>query len=244
MSGRTALVTGAAQGLGRACAERLAAEGHHVALLDLTQIGSSELTSLPGGEHLGLALDVTDRRAVFDAVAEVGRTLGPPTVLVNAAGILRPTRFEEIEEAEWDAVFDVTVKGTVFAMQACLGGMRTAGFGRIVNFSSTAGKSVSTLGGAHYTASKAALLGLTRAVAAEVAADGITVNAICPGLFASEMTRSTVGAERLKAYADSFPVPRLGEPYEVAAMVAFLCGDEAGYVTGAAFDINGGDLMV
>jgi NAD(P)-dependent dehydrogenase (short-subunit alcohol dehydrogenase family) len=243
VSGRVALVTGAAGGLGRACAERLAAGGDRLALLDLAS-SEETLSSLPAGPHRAIVADVTSREALERAVAQLREEIGAPTVLVNAAGTLRQTRFEQIEEAEWDGVFDVTVKGTLFATQACLAGMREARFGRVVNFSSTAGKSVSTLGGAHYTAAKAAVLGLTRAVAAEVAGAGITVNAVCPGLFETEMTRAVISPERLRAYGDSFPVGRLGKPEEVAALVAFLCGEDAAYITGAAVDINGGDLMV
>ena len=116
--------------------------------------------------------------------------------------------------------------------------------GRIVNFSSTAGKNVSTVGGAHYTAAKAGILGFTRHLAKEVAGYGITVNAVCPGLIDTEMVRSTISVERVRAYADSFPIQRLGEPFEVAELVAFLASDRAAYITGASLDINGGDLMI
>jgi 3-oxoacyl-[acyl-carrier protein] reductase len=242
-SSRVAVVTGGARGLGYACAQRLAREGHRVALLDRDLDGLSD-PPLGGGPHHAVRVDITRRADVAAAIGAVGEQLGAPTIVVNAAGTLRPTRFEQISEDEWDLVFDVSVKGTLFVSQACIPGMRAASFGRIVNFSSTAGKSVSTLGGAHYTSAKAAVLGLTRAIAKECAADGVTVNAVCPGLFDTEMTRITVGRERLERYAASFPIPRLGEPGEVAALVAFLCGDEAGYITGAALDVNGGDLMV
>ncbi len=121
--------------------------------------------------------------------------------------------------------------------------MRAAGWGRIVNFSSTAGKNISTVGGAHYTAAKAGILGFTRRLAKESAEYGITVNSVCPGLIDTEMVRSTIDPERAKAYADSFPISRLGEPFEVAELVAFLASDRASYITGASLDINGGDLM-
>jgi NAD(P)-dependent dehydrogenase (short-subunit alcohol dehydrogenase family) len=244
---RVAVVTGGARGLGFACAQRLAAEGARVAILDLDGASAAEAAARLGGAgapHASAACDVTARTQVLEAIAHVTETLGAPTLLVNNAGILFPTRFAEIPEAEWDAVMAVTVKGAFLCSQACVAGMVEAGFGRIVNFSSTAGKSVSTLGGAHYTTAKAAVLGLTRATAKELAPHGITVNAVCPGLFDTEMTRSTVGAEALARYAEGFPVPRLGRPDEVAALVAFLCGEEAGYITGAALDVNGGDLMV
>jgi NAD(P)-dependent dehydrogenase (short-subunit alcohol dehydrogenase family) len=122
--------------------------------------------------------------------------------------------------------------------------MLDQGWGRIVNVSSSAGRSVSTIGGAHYTTAKAGLLGLTRALAKEVAASGTTVNAVCPGLFETEMVLSTIDTEARDGYARSFPIGRLGEPDEVAAAIAFLCSDDASYITGAALDINGGDLMI
>ena len=122
--------------------------------------------------------------------------------------------------------------------------MREEGWGRIVNFSSTAGKNVSTVGGAHYTAAKAGVLGFTRHLAKEVAGYGITVNAVCPGLIDTEMVRAVISPERADAYARGFPVSRLGEPGEVAELVAFLASDRASYITGASLDINGGDLMI
>ena len=159
-------------------------------------------------------------------------------------GVLAPTKFEDIPESEWDAVIDVNLKGTFLCCQAVLSVMRDKGHGRIVNFSSTAGKNVSTVGGAHYTAAKAGILGLTRHLAVEVASDGITVNAVCPGLIDTEMVTEMIDAERQRAYVESFPIKRLGTPEEVADLVAFLVSDKAGYITGAAYDINGGDLMI
>ena len=122
--------------------------------------------------------------------------------------------------------------------------MRDQGWGRIVNFSSTAGKNVSTVGGAHYTAAQAGILGFTRHLAKEVAQHGITVNSVCPGRIDTEMVRSTITDERVKAYAEGFPISRLGEPSEVAELVAFLASHRAAYITGASMDINGGDLMI
>jgi NAD(P)-dependent dehydrogenase (short-subunit alcohol dehydrogenase family) len=165
-------------------------------------------------------------------------------ILINNAGVLRPTKVIEIPEAEWDWVVAVNLKGTFLCSQAVLPAMQAAGWGRIVNFSSTAGKNVSTVGGAHYTAAKAGVLGFTRHLAKEVAADGITVNAVCPGLIDTEMVRATIDDARCDAYARSFPIPRLGLPEEVAELVAFLASDRAAYITGASLDINGGDLMI
>lgn len=163
---------------------------------------------------------------------------------MNAAGILRGTRILEITDSEWAAVLRVCLTGAFVVSQACLPAMRAAGFGRIVNISSTAGKTVSTLGGAHYTAAKSGLLGLTRAMAKEAAGWGVTVNAVCPGLIGTEMVYSSIDSEVVRGYAESFPIPRLGTPDEVAAVVDFLVSEDAAYVTGAAVDVNGGDLMV
>jgi NAD(P)-dependent dehydrogenase (short-subunit alcohol dehydrogenase family) len=139
---------------------------------------------------------------------------------------------------------DVNVTAPFLLIRAVVPAMKAAGFGRIVNISSTAGKSVSTLGGAHYTASKAALLGLTRAAAKELGPYGITVNAICPGLIDTELTQENASPADLAAYARSFPIQRLGQPVEVADLICFLASGQAGYITGASLDINGGDLMV
>ncbi len=122
--------------------------------------------------------------------------------------------------------------------------MKKNGYGRIVNISSSAGRSVSTLGGVHYTASKAGLLGLTRAVAKEAAPWGITANAVCPGLIDTEMVRATTTEPELEEFLESFPIKRIGRPEEIGDLVVFLCSDRASYITGASIDINGGDLMI
>lgn len=168
---------------------------------------------------------------------------GSSDILVNCAGVLRTTRIDAITSAEWDLVLDVNLKGTFLCSQAVLPAMKEREYGRIVNISSSAGRSVSTLGGAHYTAAKAGVLGFTRALAKEVARFGITANAICPGLIDTEMARSNCSPERLRAYEESFPISRLGTPQEVATLVLFLVSDAA-YITGASVDINGGDLML
>jgi 3-oxoacyl-[acyl-carrier protein] reductase len=246
VSGRVALVTGGARGIGLACAQRLAATGAHVAILDVVaETAETAASSLPGGSdrHAWIQANVTVAAEVARAVSWVEDARGPVDLLVNNAGILRSTRFLDISEEEWEAVMDVSVKGAFLCSQACLPGMLARGFGRIVNLSSSAGRSVSTLGGAHYTAAKAAMLGLTRAVAKETADRGVTVNAVCPGLFRTEMVLRTIDEHARQRYAASFPVGRLGEPHEVAALVSFLCSEDAAYITGAAIDINGGDLM-
>jgi len=246
LEGHVAVVTGGAQGIGLACVRTLCAMGAAVAVVDVQPETCAKLSQECADRedvHVVCA-DVTDRADVDRAGVDIEAWRGEPSVLVNAAGILRRTRFTEISEQEWDAVLAVTLKGTFLCSQRFVRGMLAGGWGRIVNLSSSAGKSVSTIGGAHYTTAKAGLLGLTRATAAELAPLGITVNAVCPGLIDTEMVRSTTDPRSIQGYIDSFPICRLGLPEEVAGLVGFLCSDAAGYITGAAIDINGGDLMV
>ena len=246
LQGRVALVTGAAQGMGGASAGCLAAHGANVILADVNEEkvqARAEAVRADGGPATALAVDVTDEQAVAAMVAFTVDTYGPAQVLVNSAGILRRTRIEGITKSEWDLVLDVNLSGTFLCSAAVLDGMRQSGYGRIINLASSAGRSVSTLGGAHYTASKAGVIGLTRAMAKEVGEHGITVNAICPGLIDTEMVQDNCPPERVQAYTDSFPVTRLGTPDEVAELVRFLVTGGA-YITGACLDINGGDLMV
>ena len=165
-------------------------------------------------------------------------------ILINNAGVLKPTKVTDISEKEWDWVISVNLKGTFLFSQAVIPFMRKGGWGRIINFSSTAGKNISTLGGAHYTAAKAGILGFTRHLASEEAKFGITVNAVCPGLIDTEMVKNTINEDDIRKYANSFPIQRLGKATEVAYLVMFLASDKADYITGASLDINGGDLMI
>jgi len=235
MTERAALVTGAAQGMGAACARRLARDGTRIVALDLEPVAIEGALAVQG--------DVTKASDVECAVRLALERFGRLDVLVNAAGVLTGTGLFEMDEDEWDRVVAVNLKGSFLTSRAAARPMREAGFGRIVHFSSTAGKTVSTIGGCHYTAAKHGVLGLTRALAKELAAFGITVNAVCPGLIDTEMVRSTISEEAIRQYEASFPVPRLGTPEEVAELVAFLASDRAAYITGAALDINGGDFL-
>ena len=247
LSGKFAVVTGAARGMGYAVAKRLAAAGAGVVINDInTEAAARAASELGAAGYTALAVpgDVTLASDVGRLMARAAEHYGEVHILVNNAGILRPTPVIDIQEDEWDLVVNVNLKGTYLCSRAVLPGMQKAGWGRIVNFSSTAGKNVSTVGGAHYTAAKAGILGFTRHLAKEVAGYGITVNAVCPGLIDTEMVRSTISAAQAQAYADSFPIKRLGEPFEVAELVAFLASDRAAYITGASLDINGGDLMI
>lgn len=245
--GKVAIVTGAGQGMGRAVARRLADGGASVVVNDIDgEAAGKTVSHLESCGHKTVAApgDITSSRDVQTMVETALREFGDVHILINNAGILRPTPVVDIEEDEWDLVVGVNLKGTYLCSRAVLKPMQNAGWGRIVNFSSTAGKNISTVGGAHYTAAKAGILGFTRHLAKEVASHGITVNSVCPGLIDTEMVRTTISEQRARAYAESFPISRLGEPEEVAELVAFLASDRAAYITGASLDINGGDLMI
>jgi 3-oxoacyl-[acyl-carrier protein] reductase len=247
LKGKTAIVTGAGQGMGLAVALKLASLGANLAINDVdssrADTAVKEVASA-GGQAISVITDITCKADVTAMVGKVVEAFGSLHILINNAGILYPTSVAEMPEEEWDRVIKVNLKGTFLCAQAVLPAMKEAGWGRIVNFSSTAGKNVSTVGGAHYTASKAGVLGFTRHLAKEVAPDGITVNAVCPGLIDTEMVRATIDDARTQAYAAGFPISRLGQPQEVADLVAFLASDQASYITGASLDINGGDLMI
>ncbi|HAL49265.1 MAG: SDR family oxidoreductase [SAR202 cluster bacterium] len=245
--GKAAIVTGGGRGMGAAVAERLGQGGAAVVVNDVDAASASavvERLRASGTEAIAVGGDVVSGTDVERMVRETVDRFGAVHILINNAGVLKPTPVIDIEEEEWDLVVGVNLKGTYLCSRAALPSMRAAGWGRIVNFSSTAGKNISTVGGAHYTAAKAGILGFTRHLAKESAEFGITVNSVCPGLIDTEMVRSTIDPERAKAYADSFPISRLGEPSEVAELVAFLASDRASYITGASLDINGGDLMI
>ena len=244
---RVAIVTGAGRGMGHAVAVRLAAAGASVVVNDLAaEAAQSTVDQLvsSGATAVAVAGDISKSAMVDLMIKRSTDEYGDINILVNAAGILRRTAVFDMDEDGWDLVLNVNLKGTFLSSKAVLSSMRTSGWGRIVNFSSTAGKTTSTLGGAHYTTSKHAVLGLTRHMAMEEADHGITVNAVCPGLIDTEMVQQEVDDDRLKRYTDGFPIHRLGQPSEAAELVAFLASDRAAYITGQALDLSGGDLMV
>ena len=244
LAGRVALVTGAARGLGRATAERLLAGGACVGLNVRRPEQVEALAGDWGDRAMALPGDVASADMVHAMVERLVERFGRLDILVNNAAAAYSTRFEQISEEEWRRAIDVNLTGAFHCIQAAVPPMKANRYGRVVNLSSTAGKSVSTLGGAHYTASKAGLLGLTRAAAKELGPYGITVNAVCPGLIDTELTREHATPQQLAAYARGFPVQRLGTAAEVAELICFLASEHAGYITGASIDINGGDLMV
>jgi 3-oxoacyl-[acyl-carrier protein] reductase len=240
--GRVALITGAARGLGRAAAERLLARGASVAVNVRDPKRAEALARELGDRAFAVPGDVTEAPATM--IEQVLERFGRLDILVNNAAYAHSTRFDKLTAEEWRRAIEVNLTAPFLLIKAAVPPMKARQYGRIVNISSLAGKTVSTLGGAHYTASKAGLQGLTRAAAKELGAFGITVNAICPGMIDTELTHEHANKEQLAALAASFPIARLGTAEEVADLICFVASEAAGYITGASFDINGGDLML
>ncbi|MEV6329801.1 3-oxoacyl-ACP reductase FabG [Streptomyces sp. NPDC051909] len=246
---RVAVVTGAARGIGAATAIRLAAEGRAVAVLDLDEAACKdtvEKITAAGGTALAVGCDVSDAAQVEAAVARVAAELGPPTILVNNAGVLRDNLLFKMSESDWDIVMNVHLKGAFLMAKACQKHMVDAGFGRIVSLSSSS--ALGNRGQANYSAVKAGLQGLTKTLAKELGKFGITANAVAPGFIVTEMTAQTaervgMGFEDFQAAAASMiPVQRVGRPEDVANAIAFFAGDDAGFVSGQVMYVAGGPL--
>jgi 2-hydroxycyclohexanecarboxyl-CoA dehydrogenase len=231
--GKTAVVTGGGSGIGRAIAQRLGADGYHVATLDLN----------PAGSDFDYAADVTDRAQVDAALAAIRSKLGPVTILVNAAGAEGYKRFTNLTFEAWMKVIDVNLNGVFHCIQAVLPDMIEAGWGRIVNISSSSAQSGQPFM-THYVAAKSAVNGLTKALALEFGPAGITVNAVPPGFIDTPMLRKTEERNLLGGTVDEHvqrtPVRRVGRPEDIAAACAFLVSEEAGYITGQLLGVNGG----
>ena len=238
------MITGAWRGLGRNAAARLHERGAAVAVNVREEDRANEVASTLGPRALAVPGDITDPRVPTEIVSRTLDRFGRIDILVNNAAYARPTRFEQLDAEEWRLALETNMTAPFLLMRAALPAMKAQNYGRIINISSSAGRTVSTLGGAHYTASKAGLLGLTRAAAKELGRFGITVNAICPGMIDTELTRENASSELLNRLAASYPVPRLGTPLEVSDLICFVASEASGYITGASFDINGGDLMM
>jgi NAD(P)-dependent dehydrogenase (short-subunit alcohol dehydrogenase family) len=244
--GRSIIVTGAGQGMGQSIAERFARDGGSVLAADINgdtvQLVVDGLTKA-GHTAIAMRVDVSDPAQVKAMVARAVEAHGGVDVLVNNAGILRSTKIVDIPPEEWDLVMSINVKGVFLCTQAVHDEMVKRGGGRIVHMASLAGRATSTLGGAHYSTSKAAVLGFMRHTAREWARDGITSNAVSPGMVDTPMGRSVDDA-RLAQIISSIPLGRLADPDEVANLVCFLASDEAAYITGASVDIHGGELIM
>jgi NAD(P)-dependent dehydrogenase (short-subunit alcohol dehydrogenase family) len=243
-AGRVAMVTGAARGLGRAAAIRLLERGASVAVNVRDPARADAVVRELGGRSFAIPGDVAAAGMPEQLVECTLERFGRIDVLINNAALPLTTRFEQITAEEWRRAVEVNLTAPFLLTRAVLPAMKAQRYGRVINISSTAGRMVSTLGGAHYTATKTGLLGLTRAAAKELGAYGITVNAVCPGMIDTELTRDSATPEELERHARAYPIPRLGTPREVADTICFAASEAAGYITGAVFDINGGDLMM
>jgi NAD(P)-dependent dehydrogenase (short-subunit alcohol dehydrogenase family) len=243
-AGRVAIVTGAARGLGHAVASRLHERGASVAVNVRDTARAEDVARSIGDRARGVAGDVAAPGGPASIVRQTLELFGRVDILINNAALPLTTRFERITAEEWRQAIEVNLTAPFLLIQAVLPAMKAQRYGRIVNISSTAGRMVSTLGGAHYTTSKTGLLGLTRAAAKELGPHGITVNAVCPGMIDTELTRESAPSELLDRLAQGYPVPRLGTAREVADLICFAASESAGYITGASLDINGGDLMM
>jgi 3-oxoacyl-[acyl-carrier protein] reductase len=244
---RVAIVTGAARGMGYAIAARLLREGANVVLADINADGLQAAGRTLAESHdrmLAVQVDVTSGNDVSAMVREANDRFGAVDILVNNAGVLRSTRVESIADAEWDLVVNTNLKATFLCAQAVLDGMKSRRYGKIVNMASMAGRATSTLGGAHYTAAKAGVLGLTRHLARELAPYRVNVNAVSPGIVDTPMVADALTPEQRQQLAASIPFERMAAPDEVASLVAFLASDEAAYITGASVDIHGGELII
>jgi 3-oxoacyl-[acyl-carrier protein] reductase len=245
---KAAIVTGAGRGMGRATALTLAASGARVVINDvdraLAQKVAAEVVAA-GGNALAHIADVSDEDQVAALVDKSVAELGTVDILVNNAGILAATSpLESIALDEWERVMAVNVRGVFLCSRAVLPLMKERRSGKIVNVSSSAGRSTSTFGGAHYTTSKAAVLGLTRHMAREAAPCNVNVNAVAPGSMDTEMVREMATPEFIERERRSIPLGRLGTAQDEANLVAFLCSEQASYITGATIDLNGGDLII
>jgi 2-hydroxycyclohexanecarboxyl-CoA dehydrogenase len=229
---RNAVVTGGASGIGQAVAARLRKDGLQVATIDLN----------PSEDESAFTADVTDRAQVDEALAAIRRQFGPVTVLVNAAGLDRFKRFTDIEFDDWQHVIDVNLNGVFHTIQAVLPDMLEAGWGRIVNISSSSTHSGARFMSA-YVAAKSAVNGLTKSLALEYGPSGITVNAVPPGFIDTPMLRTAESRGYLGDVQENIertPVRRIGKPEDIAAACAFLISEEAGYITGQILGVNGG----
>ncbi|MFF7638338.1 3-oxoacyl-ACP reductase FabG [Kitasatospora sp. NPDC008050] len=246
---RVAIVTGAARGIGAVTAQRLAADGYAVAVVDLEESAGKdtvEKITAAGGRALAVGADVSDEAQVQAAVDRIAAELGTPVVLVNNAGVLRDNLLFKMSAADWDTVMSVHLRGAFLMTRAVQKHMVDAGFGRIVNLSSSSAQG--NRGQANYSAAKAGLQGFTKTLAIELGKFGITANAVAPGFIATDMTAATaarVGMEFeafKEAAATQIPVQRVGVPEDIAHTISFLASEGAGFVSGQVIYVAGGPL--
>ena len=242
LTGKVAVVTGGSRGIGRSAAEALVAQGAHVVVCYVR--GEAEARAVVdgiagrGGKAEAIGFDVADMKAAEAALADVAKRLGRLDILVASAGIAIDGLLLRVKEEDLDRLFAVNVKGALACARAAIKVMMRARAGRVVFLSSVVGE-MGNAGQAAYAATKAALLGMTKTLAREYASRGITVNAVAPGFIDTDMTAS-ITAEMKEGLVKAVPLGRTGRPEEVSAAIAFLCSDEAGYITGQTLRVNGG----
>jgi 2-hydroxycyclohexanecarboxyl-CoA dehydrogenase len=250
MATRTALVTGAAAGIGKACAMRLAREGKKVGVLDLNIDGCREVVAeiqAAGGEAIALQASIADRAQMQRAVDELRAAFGPVTILINNAGIAPFKPFEELNDDEWDQVFTINTKGTFIVTQICVPDMKIAGWGRIINISSSSAQSGSPAQ-VHYSASKGAVISMTRSLAVALGRDGITVNNIPPGaVMGTIMSEQAAEAGNFRMSREDLnrmiPVGHTGVAEDIANAACWLASEDSSYITGQTLGINGGRVI-
>lgn len=246
LDGRFAIVTGGAspRGLGKAIARLFAEHGATVAILDLDKDEVEAAAEDLGADHVGMACDVTDKAAVRAVVQALLGKWGRVDILVNNAGITQPLKLMQIEPEHYDAVTDVSLRGTLYMSQAVIPSMRAQRSGSIINLSSvSAQRGGGIFGGPHYSAAKAGVLGLTKAMARELAPDNVRSNAICPGFIATDITAGKLTDEMRAQVLAGIPMGRAGEASDVAGCALFLASDLSAYCTGTEVDVNGGALI-
>lgn len=247
---RVALVTGGGRGIGREICLGLARDGRRVAVADLRVPEATETAAMinaAGGTAIAVEMDVADAAAVSGGLQTVANELGPVEVLVNCAGWDVLTPFVATDEDFWDRIIEINYKGPLRTTHGCLPAMIEAGFGRIVNIGSDAGR-VGSSGEAVYAGAKGGVIAFTKTIAREVARRGITANVVCPGPtdtpLLEEIAAATDTSDKIiGAMARAVPMKRIGQPHEVAAAVVFLCSEEAGYITGQTLSVSGGLTM-
>jgi NAD(P)-dependent dehydrogenase (short-subunit alcohol dehydrogenase family) len=246
LEGKFAVVTGAAskRGLGKATAKLFAEHGATVAILDLDDAAAKEAAADLGAQHVGMACNVTDLDGIKTVVEALIAKWGQIDILVNNAGITQPLKIMDIGPENYDAVLDVNLRGTLYCSQAVIPHMRGRRTGKIVNLSSvSAQRGGGIFGGPHYSAAKAGVLGLTKAMARELAPDNVRVNAICPGFIATDITGGMLTPDKIEEINAGIPMGRAGTADDVAGCALFLASDLSAYVTGSEVDVNGGSLI-
>jgi 3-oxoacyl-[acyl-carrier protein] reductase len=244
MSTRTALVTGASRGIGKACAEVLASTGHRIVVAARSVERLEETASavrVAGSEAFVVEIDLNEAESIANGISKAVKEFGRIDILVNNAGITKDGLAVRMKQADWEIVLQTNLSGSFYAIQQVLPGMMRERWGRIVNISSVVGE-MGNPGQANYVASKAGLIGLTKSLAQEVGSRNITVNAVAPGFIETDMTHDLRDELKQKLLGET-PLKRMGTPLDIASAIKFLVSDDASFITGHVLDVNGGIYM-